>query len=161
MVDIPEPKAGLVIRYGYLWRAERMRGQEEGVKDRPCAVVLTVSKEGEKTRVGVAPITHTPQPPGANAVPLPPETAKRLGLDAIPQWIVTTELNTFTWPGPDIRPIQGKDPATIAYGHLPSGLTAIVQTSIKEHIHTRSMTQIPRSEALRPKTRDQDRERDE
>ena len=58
---MPEPERGLVVRYSYLWHSEAQRGQEEGVKERPCAIVIAVkrAKDG-KNRVMVAPITHTP-----------------------------------------------------------------------------------------------------
>ena len=36
----PAPEPGLIIRYAYLWRSEAFQGEEEGRKDRPCAVVL-------------------------------------------------------------------------------------------------------------------------
>ena len=39
---------GLVLRYSYLWRAEQLRGREEGVKDRPCAVVMVVTQSDGK-----------------------------------------------------------------------------------------------------------------
>jgi hypothetical protein len=39
-VGFPKPVPGLVIRYAYLWHADFRKGQEEGVKDRPCAVIL-------------------------------------------------------------------------------------------------------------------------
>jgi hypothetical protein len=42
------PAPGLVIRYVYLWSHEWVRGQEEGVKDRPCAIILVT--EGESPR---------------------------------------------------------------------------------------------------------------
>ena len=38
----PEPFPGLVVRYSYLWEREASQGREEGVKDRPCAVVLVL-----------------------------------------------------------------------------------------------------------------------
>ncbi|WP_338049140.1 hypothetical protein [Rhodoplanes elegans] len=41
-MDIPRPVSGLVIRYAYLWRREHLAGRDEGVKDRPCAVLLSV-----------------------------------------------------------------------------------------------------------------------
>jgi len=44
-LSFPQPVPGQVIRYGYLWDAEHRRGQEEGVKDRPCAVVMVVSND--------------------------------------------------------------------------------------------------------------------
>lgn len=43
---LPEPEYGLVISYAYLWRHESETGQTEGLKDRPCAIVLAVSGAG-------------------------------------------------------------------------------------------------------------------
>ena len=108
MAEIPGPQPGLVIRFSYLWREERNRGREEGSKDRPCAVVLAVTDTGGRKRVTVAPITHSKPAPKDGAIAIPPETARRLGLDDIPQWIVTSEVNLFLWPGVDIRPVPGK-----------------------------------------------------
>jgi hypothetical protein len=47
---------------------------------------------------------------------------RALGLDAEPAWIVTTEMNSFIWPGPDIRPVPGKPPGTLIYGKVPDDL---------------------------------------
>jgi hypothetical protein len=38
-VSLPAPKPGLVIGYSYLWADQQQAGQEEGTKDRPCAIV--------------------------------------------------------------------------------------------------------------------------
>ena len=97
-MDIPDPKPGLVIHYAYLWRDEQRRGLEEGRKDRPCAIVLAVAKTEGATRVVVAAITHTPPQPGTGGIAILPVTAKRLGLDDVPKWIVTHEFNLFIWP---------------------------------------------------------------
>jgi hypothetical protein len=50
-VSWPTPTPGLVIRYSYLWRNEAAAGREEGVKDRPCAIVLAVEIENGDTVV--------------------------------------------------------------------------------------------------------------
>ena len=43
-MDLSEPpKNGAVIRYAYLWRDEKRRGLDEGRKDRPAAVLLSLS----------------------------------------------------------------------------------------------------------------------
>ena len=55
----PEPVQGLVIRYSYLWRAEFERGREEGIKDRPCAVILVTTGGPDAPVVTVLPITHS------------------------------------------------------------------------------------------------------
>lgn len=46
----PDPQPGLVIRYADLWRREAFAGQDEGSKDRPCAVVLARTDEHGRTR---------------------------------------------------------------------------------------------------------------
>ena len=43
----PAPRPGLVVRFSYLWKREADAGREEGMKDRPCAVVIAIEgKEG-------------------------------------------------------------------------------------------------------------------
>lgn len=59
-MSFPDPVPGLVIRYGFLWRSEHERGLEEGAKDRPCAVLLSVADDAGDRTVIVLPITHTP-----------------------------------------------------------------------------------------------------
>ena len=38
-MSLPKPRPGLVISYAYLWAGEYGRGAEEGLKDRPCAII--------------------------------------------------------------------------------------------------------------------------
>ena len=121
---LPQPVPGLVIRYAYLWRAEQQRGQEEGPKDRPCAVILvTKDDEGDQV-VTVLPITHTPPLNPLLAVEIPSATKRRLGLVDERSWIVLSEANRFVWPGPDIRFARAGDPASLAYGLLPRAFSA-------------------------------------
>jgi hypothetical protein len=119
---LPEPKAALVVRYSYLWRSDYERGQEEGVKDRPCAIILAAKTEDVETQVTVLPITHTPPRDAAEAVKLPQATCRRLGLDSETQWIVLTEANRFRWPGPDLRFGAHGNPGRVDYGFLPRSL---------------------------------------
>ena len=102
-MSLPEPVPGLVIRYSYLWRSEYERGQEEGNKDRPCAVILVVTDNEGNHIVTVLPITHTPPSSAASAVEIPYATKQRLGLDAERSWVILTEVNRFIWPRPDLR----------------------------------------------------------
>jgi mRNA-degrading endonuclease toxin of MazEF toxin-antitoxin module len=118
-VSWPEPEAGLVIRYSYLWGSEFDAGGEEGVKDRPCAVIVALRQIDGTDSVLVVPITHSPPTDTASAVEIPLAIKKRLKLDAERSWVVLTESNTFTWPGPDLRPISGRADHSIAYGQLP------------------------------------------
>lgn len=118
----PEPVPGLVIRYSYLWRREYERGQEEGVKARPCAVVTVVTDNQDNKLVTVLPITHTPPPDTALAVELPYATKQRFSLDAERSWVMLTEANRFIWPGPDLVMNETGNPESVAYGLLPRGL---------------------------------------
>jgi hypothetical protein len=70
-VSLPKPEAGLVIRYSYLWRAEHIRGQEDGVKDRPCAIVLAPERIEDDTHVVVLPVTHSPPDKTVVALEIP------------------------------------------------------------------------------------------
>jgi hypothetical protein len=97
-----EPYAGLVIRYSYLWKREHEAGREDGTKDRPCAVVMAIVDQDGEWDVLVLPITHSPPPDPADAIEIPTETKKRLGLDTDRSWVVITEANEFLWPGPDL-----------------------------------------------------------
>ena len=132
---LPEPKPGLVIRYAYLWDREAQRGRDEAAKDRPCAVVLASQKEGQATRVWVAPITHTAPQAGTSAVEIPAATKQRLGLDQERSWIITNEVNSFQWPGPDIRPVPTRresEERRFVYGFLPQSLARSVIEGVRE-----------------------------
>lgn len=114
----PPPQPGMVINYSYLWSGEARLGREEGVKDRPCAIVI-VTKSGEAgVDVRVLPVTHRPPLSPDEAVEIPAVVKHRLRLDAAPSWIVVSELNEFPWPGPDVRPIRNT--GSPVYGFLPN-----------------------------------------
>jgi PemK-like, MazF-like toxin of type II toxin-antitoxin system len=129
-VALPEPSPGLVIRYSCLWLQEHRRGQEERVKDRPCAVILvTMTEDGERV-VMVLPISHTPPSDPALAVEIPPAVKRRLKLDDERSWVVLTEANRFIWPSPDLRPITPGNAASIAYGPLPFALFEQIRNQV-------------------------------
>ena len=123
----PVPQAGLVVRYSYLWESEALEGREEGVKDRPCAIVLVAHDEDGRHRVQVLPVTHRPPADPSTAVEIPATVKNRLGLDSERSWVVLTELNEFIWPGPDLRPAVRGDLASAAYGFLPPRLFRAVR----------------------------------
>ena len=118
-MSLPRPEAGLVIRYSYLWLSEFQAGREEGVKDRPCAIVLTVLGEADNPRVIVVPVTHTVPSDPISAVELPPAVKTHLGLDTSRSWAILSECNDFVWPGPDLRRVAERGNDTVAYGFLP------------------------------------------
>ena len=140
----PDPIAGMVIRYAYLWRSEHERGLEEGAKDRPCAVLLAVTDEAGDRKVIVLPVTHTPPRDPTLAVEIPPATKRRLGLDDARSWIIIAEANRFTWPGPDLRPMKSGEASTVVYGELPADLfrkvrdTWLASSTARQAIVTRT-----------------------
>lgn len=145
-MPFPQPVAGLVIRYSYLWSAEYECGQEEGVKDRPCAIVLVVAEDGGDQVVTVLPITHTPPSDARLAVQIPHETKRRLGLDDQPSWIVVSEANRFVWPGPDLRLGPSGEASSIAFGLLPRALFRTVRDKFASLIAARLMDVLQRTE---------------
>lgn len=126
-MSLPTPKPGLVIRYSYLWTHEYDAGREEGVKDRPCAVLLATKTDAGDLRVIVLPIIHAPPQESESAVEIPSQTKRRLGLDDDQSWIVLTEGNIFSWPGPDIRFVRDGGPSSVALGFLPAGLFNMIR----------------------------------
>ena len=160
------PEPGDVIRHWYLWRHEANKGAEEAVKPRPCLVVATNINERDETKVFVAPITTQPtffyQPHEAREIPLP--TKQRLGLDDKPSWIITNEVNSFTWIGPDVERTPSGD---FIYGAMPAGLVRQVQQDLAEKQRTRQLKQTSRDDQdllervrrMQTPSRDDDRER--
>jgi hypothetical protein len=132
-----------VIRYAYLWDREAQAGREEGVKDRPCAVVLARQQE-DGIRVYVLPITHSA--PAASAIEIPAVVKARLGLDAQRSWIVVSEMNVFMWPGPDLRFVAGQGPETVAYGFLPPRFFRAVRERFLTELRSRQLSTVRRTD---------------
>jgi hypothetical protein len=143
-VPLPDPFPGLVLHYSYLWHDQHRRGLEDGTKDRPCVVVLAVTREDGDTMVTVAPLTHAPPQVAGEAVEIPAVTKRRLELDDGRSWIVVHEINRFLWPGSDLRPVPGKAAGTYAYGVLPPGLFRQVREGIASWVRSRKLRATPR-----------------
>lgn len=136
-----KPEIGLVIRHAYLWWSEARKGREEGVKDRPCVIVHTRQNEHREIEVYISPVTHAPPAVTERAMAIPRATKTRLRLDDQASWIITTEVNRFIWPGPDIRSVPGGRPA---YGSLPAAMTRDLVKQIKHHARGRSLLVVGR-----------------
>jgi hypothetical protein len=145
-VAFPEPAPGLVIRYSYLWAEEHKRGREEGVKDRPCAVILVAVSDDDERVVTVLPISHAPPVDPALAVEIPPSVKRRLRLDDERSWVVLIEANRFIWPGPDLRPSRPGDSASVGYGLLPFALFEEIRTKFIAAIRAKRARVVPRGE---------------
>ena len=144
-MSLPVPKPGLVIRYAYLWESEARQGREEGTKDRPCAVVLVVLREGGHPIVRVLPVTHTLPGNSADALEIPAATKDRLGLDSERSWVVLSEANDFIWPGPDLRAVPSRNPSTVAYGFLPPGFMRVLRERLEDRRRERRMGSVVRT----------------
>ncbi len=121
-MGFPQPEVGLVISYSYLWSDEARAGHVEGRKDRPCAIVMVLREsEGKPPVVTVIPITHSPHRNPDAVIEIPPAIKRHLGLDDQPSWIVLDDLNIFTWPGYDLRPVPDQKDR-YHYGLLPPRL---------------------------------------
>ena len=143
----PTPASGLVIRYSYLWESEARQGCEEGIKDRPCAVILVLLRQGEQHPiVRVLPITHTAPTDPADALEIPAPTKQRLGLDSDRSWVVLSEANDFIWPGPDLRPLPGADVSTVAYGFLPPGFMRVLRERLEQRRREKQFRATARTE---------------
>ncbi len=68
----------------------------------------------------VLPVTHSPPQDPALAMELPAPTKRRLGLDEARSWIILSDGNRLSWPGPDLRPLVAGEASTILYGELPA-----------------------------------------
>ena len=131
-MSLPDPRSGLVIGYSYLWHAEFEAGQEEGGKDRPCAVVIASRTEAGDLVVTVAAITHSVPVDPMDAIEIPAVVKRLLNLDEHRSWLVCTELNRFVWPGPDLRPISRTAPGEFVYGVLPGAFMKQVFALLQE-----------------------------
>ena len=110
-----------------MWAGEAEKGQEEGLKDRPVVVVVARVVSGDRMQLLVAPVTHR-APEAGEGVEIPPAVKRHLGLDRERSWIITTEINRFNWPGPDVRIAEGgNDPY---YGAIPAKLFEQMRESL-------------------------------
>lgn len=141
---LPEPFPGLVINFAYLWLEEAARGLTEGLKNRPCVVVTAIVENAEGWRVYVAPVTHSSPSNPKEFVEIPHITKKRLGLDDASSWVVLSELNSFIWPGFDLRPIPGRKEWDCVYGVLPPGLFRNIKSAIVERARAKRLQSVKR-----------------
>ena len=103
-------------------------------------MVVARIRTDDRTELFVAPITHW-MPAADDGIEIPPRVKGHLGLDDQRSWIIATELNRFTWPGPDIRLIPGGD--SPFYGAIPARLFEQLRQAISEHVET-NRVRIPK-----------------
>ncbi len=94
---MPDPEAGDVWRYPYLWLWLANRGETEGRKPRPVTLPAVVPIPGAPTALYLLPIAGTPPDAERDALEIPATEIRRAGLpDANPLWIVFDEHNRDT-----------------------------------------------------------------
>jgi hypothetical protein len=133
------PRVGDIIAYAFLWSDQADAGLEEGLKDRPCVIVVAVG-EGDRPDVLVAPIT-TSQSNDPNHIPL---SAGVLGLGR-QSWIVPTELNAFRWPGPDLRRAARPAGAWWRFGALGPEVRTLLAKRVRDGLARRKARLVKRS----------------
>ena len=69
-MPLPVPEPGLVVSYSYLWHSEYEQDHGEGLKDRPCAIILVAEDAAGETLVTVVPISHSAPASDALEIPL-------------------------------------------------------------------------------------------
>lgn len=88
------PRAGAVLRYPYLWARQAGRGETEGRKIRPCAVILALKAEHGQTELRLCAVTTQPPQQGTHAIEVPEIEKRRAGLDSgLQLWVVVDEHN--------------------------------------------------------------------
>ena len=142
-MPFPQPEPGLVVSYSYLWRYEHNKDKNEGRKVRPCVIILAVEHKGNEQIVTVVPITHTSPGNPAYAIEIPLKVKRHLNLDDERSWIILDEVNQFTWPGYDLRPIPGSK-TSYDFGFLPPRLFEKIKTGILDLFIKRRVKMINR-----------------
>jgi hypothetical protein len=119
---------------------------EEGVKDRPCVVVLLTKRTDGHIVATVLPITHSLPPIADDAVEIPLTTKRRLGLDEARSWVVIDEVNRFVWPGPDLRPVSRNEPDRFDFGILPPSLFHRITEKFVASVRAKKLAIVHRTE---------------
>lgn len=139
------PKPGDVLNFAYLWHYQARQGVEEGLKDRPSVVVLAVNHHAGNPVITVCPVTSQKPDKLTDYIAIPQRVKAHLGLiDRDHSYIMTTEVNRFTWPGPDLRPLEIKGRVDVVYGRIPEHLLDAVKESMITNIERHKLKQISR-----------------
>lgn len=137
----PEFAAGQVVLYEYLWAREAESGQLHGRKERPCSVVISTTDRNGGVRLFLAPVTHSPPADPDDAVEIPAEVKRRLGLDDAVSWVVLSELNTTLVPAPEFRMTPDRQ---WAFGYLPHGLLSKAVQAIRKNAARNKLSIVDR-----------------
>lgn len=140
MMLVRIPSVGSVISYSYLWKEEHEKGQIEGLKVRPCVVMVVGADGGEFV---VAPITHSPT--NTEGIELNHALKRRLGLDDEKSWLILTEVNIFRWRGPDVYPVFKDGSNLLEYGKIPDAMIRRARDHMIENMQNKTFDRVERS----------------
>lgn len=127
---LPDPKAGLVVRYDYLWSREAAAGRSQG-KDRPTCIVAASDSLTRPRYVVLLPITHSPPDADTIGIEIPIKVKRAIGLDEMPSWVIVSEHNIDERPNAGLSPVPGK-PEEFACRFIPPGLFAQIKARFLE-----------------------------
>jgi hypothetical protein len=108
-----KPHPGMVVHYEYLWHSEHESGLEDGHKARRCIVI-----DDENGIVTVSPITHKQPAKIMDGIEIPENVKTLLNMDQDRSWVICTEVNRFSWVGPDLKNIPRKK--SFVHGTIPN-----------------------------------------
>ena len=147
-MPLPEPEAGLVVRYEYVWASQAGRAANADAanadKDHP-ACILAAWRDTEDGAIAVIylPISHTPPVPPDIGIELTPAAKKAAGLDVRPQWVLVSQANKDDW-GFDLRQIPGR-PGIFHYGYLPPAMFETIKAAFLSTYRARRVKLIGKS----------------
>jgi hypothetical protein len=123
-----------------------MTDQEEGSKDRPCAVVVAVRGEATQWRVYALPITHSEPAVDTREIEIPGSVKARLRLDGERSCVVVSEANHFHSPGLDLRFLPGALLDSSVYGFLPPGFFRAIRDGFLAADRDRKLALVTRTQ---------------
>jgi len=106
-------------------------------------VVATIIRD-DRIQLLVAPLTHAEPERSSEAIEVPLNVRRQLGLDRDRSWIVLTELNRFIWPGPDVRIAPGQE--SPFHDAIPDWLFFQVKDGIQRHLGADGLAITKRTE---------------
>lgn len=93
----------------------------------------------------MAPITHSPPHDPGVAIEIPTRVKRHLDLDSERSWVILDELNVFSWPGYDLRPIPDKGDR-YDYGLLPPQFFESIVKKLSELRRKRKLAHTSRDD---------------
>ncbi len=137
-MPLPEPKLGLVVRYGFVWAAATRRAAPDAGKDRPCLIV-DLERVSESAlqgrlviRVTYLPISHVAPRRGEQAIAVPRRVAQHLGFSPQQSYLYTSYAVEDDWPFDLVHVPGTRD--KFDYGFVPPRLFQAVADDFAAHL---------------------------